>query len=230
VNRCVSAKTLSRHLDGDLPAPQAETVRRHVVECPDCAMALEALRDVEKIVRESGERPAETPDLATRVTRDLERRGAFFRARLAAGRRRLFGEGLLTGRMAVAVAVAAGLMIIGLAGTDRLTRDRWARQTAPVVADAERILLTLVRVDASDEARRLAWARQQARQLDLSARLAEARAGAKPTMVGDLAYLEAAFTVLADDRPLPADLHDQLAAGVALEHAAHLREALEPGG
>lgn len=230
MGRCVSDKTLSRYLDGDLPAPLADEVRAHLAGCPACAGALGRMREVDAAVRSASPPAADAPDVAGRVSGELHRRGAFLAARVAAGRRRMFGESLVSRRMAAALGVAAALLVTGLAGADWLTRDAWARRTVPVVADAERILVRLVCTESPSGASRLAWARDEARKLDLPARLAEAQSGADPALAGDLASLEAAFAALADEAPLSADLAAQLAAGQVLEHAAHVREALAGRG
>ena len=230
MGRCVTGKTLSRLLDGDLASPAADEVRRHVAECPDCARLLGGMQGVDTVVRKSRAAMPETPDIAARVVGELERRGAFVRARVASARRGSFGERLVSGRMAAAVSVAASLLVLAFFGLDYLSAHSWARRTAPVLADAERVLVRLVCVDSRAEAARLARARQESRELGLSARLAEARSGADASSAGDLAYLEETFTLLADGGPISAEFLERLSAGEALQRATRLRETLTPGG
>jgi len=229
MGRCVAGKMLSCHLDDRLPPAMAARVRAHVAECPACARALDEMRCVDDVVRKATVPSAEVPDLAGRVTEDLSRRGAFLSARVAAGKRRLFGE-VPVGRTAAALAAAAVLLVAAFIGLDRLTRDSWARRAAPVVADAERVLVRLVYVEAPQEASRLAWARGETRKLALSARLAETRQGASPLLADDLAYLEEAFARLADGQPLPPALWTQLSDGEALQRVAYVRDRLADGG
>ena len=220
---------LSGYLDDRLPPAMAARVRAHLAECPACARALDEMRSVDDVVRKATVPSAEVPDLAGRVTEDLSRRGAFLSARVAAGKRRLFGE-VPVGRTAAALASAAVLLVAAFIGLDRLTRDSWARRAAPVMADAERVLVRLVYVEAPQEASRLAWARDETRKLALSARLAETRQGASPSLADDLAYLEEAFARLADGQPLPPALWTQLSDGEALQRVAYVRDRLADGG
>jgi anti-sigma factor RsiW len=220
---------LSGYLDDRLPPATAARVRAHVAECAACARTLDEMRRVDDVVRKATVPSAEVPDLAGRVTEELSRRGAFLSARVAAGKRRLFGE-VPVGRTAAALAAAAVLLVAAFIGLDRLTRDSWARRAAPVVADAERVLVRLVYVEAPQEASRLAWARDETRKLALSARLAETRQGASPLLADDLAYLEEAFARLADGQPLPPALWTQLSDGEALQRVAYVRDRLADGG
>jgi len=229
MGRCINGKTLSRYLDGDLAPAAAARVAAHLAECPACVRLLDEMRSADDAVRGEAAPAAAVPDVAARVTADLAGRGAFLAARVAAGKRRLFGE-LPVGRMAAATAAAAVIVAVGFVGLDRLTRDGWARRTAPVVADAERVLVRLVYVDAPQEAARLAWARDESRRLDLSARLAEARTGASPSLDSDLAYLQETFTRLSDGGLLPVEFLSRLSGGEALARAAQLRERLSAGG
>jgi len=229
MGRCVAAKTLSRYLDDRLPPAAAARVGAHLAECAACARALDEMRSVDDVVRKATVPSAEVPDLAGRVTEDLSRRGAFLSARVAAGKRRLFGE-VPVARAAGVLAAAAVLLVAVFIGLDRLSCDRWSRRAAPVVADAERVLVRLVYVEAPQEASRLAWARDETRKLALSARLAETRQGAAPSLADDLAYLEEAFAHLADGQPLPPALWTQLSDGEALQRVAHLRDWLADGG
>ena len=229
MGRCVAAKTLSRYLDDRLPPAAAARVRAHLAECAACARVLDEMRSADDVVRKATVPSAEVPDLAGRVTEDLSRRGAFLAARVAAGKRRLFGR-VPVGRAAAALAAAAVLLVAAFIGLDRLTRDSWSRRAAPVMADAERVLVRLVYVEAPQEASRLAWARGETRKLALSARLAETRQGAAPLLADDLAYLEQAFAQLADGQPLPPALWTQLSDGEALQRVAYVRDQLADGG
>jgi anti-sigma factor RsiW len=225
----VTVRTLSRYLDGDLPPEAGREVEEHVAQCAACNQTLREMKAMEEVVRQPSAVPDDVPDLAGRVTAELQHRGAFLRARVDGGRRQLFGESPASLKTGVALLAAASLLAAVLVGADYLTRDAWTRRTAPVVADAERVLVRLVRVDpAADEQARLAWARQEARKLSLSDRLAEARRGADAALSGDLAYLETTFAMLARDDPLPSTLQAELAAGGALEHVVRLREVLQP--
>ncbi|MCX5674566.1 MAG: zf-HC2 domain-containing protein [Planctomycetota bacterium] len=229
MGRCVAGKMLSCYLDDRLPPAMAARVGAHLAECAACARALDEMRSVDDVVRKATVPSAEVPDLAGRVTEDLSRRGAFLAARVAAGKRRLFGE-VPVARAAGVLAAAAVLLVAVFIGLDRLSCDRWSRRAAPVVADAERVLVRLVYVEAPQEASRLAWARDETRKLALSSRLAETRQGAAPSLADDLAYLEEAFARLADGQPLPPALWTQLSDGEALQRVAHLRDWLADGG
>ena len=100
--------------------------------------------------------------------------------------------------MAGGLAAAAVLLVVTLLGTTYLTHEAWAERTAPVVLDARRVLVRLVMVEPmSEEAGRLVAARETARQLALSHRLAQARSGADPALASDLNYLETTFGILA---------------------------------
>jgi anti-sigma factor RsiW len=228
VGRCVTAKTLSRYMDGDLPSETVRDVDAHVAQCAVCRQTLAEMRAMDEAVRQSAVVPGEVPDVAAGVTAELRRRGAFWRARVTTGKRRIFGEGngwLPTG---IALMAAASLAVAILGGMDWLTRDAWNRRTAPVVADAERVLVRLVRMDSpADGQARMVWARQEARKLALPDRLAEARQGASPAFSSDLAYLQTAFAMLAREEPLPSALQDQLKDGDALQRAVRLREVLQ---
>ena len=231
MSRCVTGKTLNRLLDGDLSWPLEDRVRRHVAECPDCARLLEEMQGVDNVIRKFRASAPGTPDIAARVVRELQRRGAFVRARVASARRGLLGERVIWGRMAAAVSVAASLLVMAMFGMDYLSAHSWAHRTAPVLADAERVLVRLVSVDSAADGGRLARARDEARELGLSARLAEARvAAATPSAAEDLAYLEETFTLLASGGPISSDMHERLSVGEALQRATRLREALAPGG
>jgi len=227
---CPNDKTLSRYLDGELSADAAARLREHLRVCARCAERYERIRAVEEAVRADVDASAEVPDLAPRVTAELGRRGAFLRARVAAGKRRLFGEGLRSWRMLAALSAAAGLVLIATAGMDWVTRRHWVRQTEPVLADAERVLVRLVYVRRDDTGRRLAWARDQTRKLDLVQRLSDARSAAEPAWHRDLGPLETTFALLAREDPLPPRLVDQLCGGELLGRTSRLRESLARGG
>ncbi len=227
---CPSDKALSRYLDGELSGAAAGRLREHLRGCPRCAERHERLRAVDEAVRADAGPPAEVPDLARRVTGDLGRRGAFLRARVAAGKRRLFGDGLRSWRMLAALSAAAGLVLIAMAGMDWVIRRQWVRQTEPVLADAERVLVRLVYVERGETGRRLAWARDQTRKLDLAQRLSSARSGAGPAWHRDLGPLETTFTLLARADPLPPRLVERLCGGELLGRTSRLRESLARGG
>ncbi len=230
MGECASERTLSQYLDGDLSAAAAEKVRAHVAACNRCRKALAEMRALEDAIRSDTHPPAHPPDIASRVTDDLRRRGAFFKARVAAGKRRMVGDSLVSGRMVAALAVAAGILMLAAAGVDQATRRNWARKTGPVLADAERVLVRLVYVKASEESRRLAWAGEETRKLALPERLLEARSDAEPAWANDLAPLETTFTLLARGGPLPPQLVAQLSGGQLLGRATRLRETLARGG
>jgi hypothetical protein len=225
MGRCVPRKVLSRYVDGDLAEAEAEEVRRHVAECPVCAEGLEEMRAVDKAIRlEVAGR--ETLDVAGRVTRDLAGRGAFLGARIAAGKRRLFGERTAVGRLAALVSVAASIVLLALVGMDYATREQWKRETEPVLADAQRVLVHLVLVDRSEQDEAFARARQLARELALSERLADARAGARADEAAELDALGRAFALLAEGKELSPELVAQLEQGDLLRRAERLREGL----
>jgi len=227
MNRCPTQKMLSCYADGELASSDAARFDEHVAACGRCAQRLEEMQDFEAAIRRLAPAAGGAPDVAGRVTDELRRRGAFFRARVAAGRRRIFGESRLPGR--AAILLAAAIIVSATAGLDALTRERWAARTAPVLADAERVLVRLVYAAPPDEAR-VAWARGEARRLALSARLAEAQRGAAPAAAGDLVYLATTFAVLAGDDPLPPAVLAELGQGDVLSRAVRLREAIEPRG
>jgi len=227
---CVPTKTMNQYLDGEIPDRAAARVREHLAECERCARAYESLRALEEAIRRGAPRTSETPNLAARVVEELHRRGAFFRARVASGKRRLCGESLWSVRMAAALSVAASLLVMAGVAVNHLASVGWAGRTEPVLADAERILVRLVYVDPADEARRLAWAREESRKLALPERLAKARDEAEAGWAGDLAPLETMFAALAAGEPLPAEMAAQLSKGELLERTARLHRNLLPGG
>lgn len=230
MGRCASEKTISLYLDGELPASAAERLRGHLAVCRRCRRTVDDLGAVDEAIRQTMPPSGDVPDVASRVTGDLRCRGAFLRARLDAGKRRAFGESLMSLRMAAALVVAAGLVMLAAAGTSRMTHTRWARTTAPLLADAERVLVRLVYVERHEEAERLAWARGESRKLAIPERLAEVRARAAGAWSDDLVSLEMAFVLLAEDRPLPAAVTAQLSGGQLLARAMRLREDLAAGG
>jgi len=227
---CPDDKTLSRYLDGELTGRRAGRVRRHLARCERCAGRYADLRKVEQAVRATGEQRTTVPDLASLVTGDLARRGAFFRARIAAGKRRLFGQWVLSWRMLGAVVAAAVIVTVGVTGMDYMTQRQWARRTDPVLADAQRVLVRLVYVKTEAPPQRLARAREEVRKLDLARRLGEAQSSAEAGWARDLAPLADTFTLLAEDNPLPEPLVHRLSDGQLLARASRLRETLARGG
>jgi len=229
VSECASERTLSRYLDGDLTPAAAGKVAAHLAGCDRCRERLDEMRAVDSAIRGAADTAGDAPDVASRVTDDLRRRGAFFKARVTAGKRRVFGESLVSGRMVAALAVAAGILMLGVSGADYATRRDWARQTAPVLADAERVLVRLVYVGGADDSGHLAWAREETKKLALPERLVEARSHAEPTWAKDLAPLETTFALLASGGRLPPQLVAQLTDGQLLGRATRLRETLALG-
>lgn len=227
---CVLRKTMNQYFDGDLPDRAAARVRDHLAECERCARAYESLQALERAIRREAPAPGETPELAARVVDELHRRGAFLRARVAAGKRRLLGESLWSVRMAAALSVAASLLVIVGAAMNHLTNREWASRTEPVLADAERVLVRLVYVDPADQALRLAWAREEAKKLALPDRLAKVRGEAEAGWAGDLAPIETMFAALAGGDPLPPEMAAQLSRGELLDRTARLHRNLLPGG
>ncbi|HUS46338.1 MAG TPA: zf-HC2 domain-containing protein [Phycisphaerae bacterium] len=231
MGRCVDGKMLGQYMDGELSPVAAERVRAHVAGCAVCAAALQKLRAAEEALRQSPPRRAGvptgwTPDLAKRVTANLQRRGAFLAARISAGKRRLVGDRVPLGRAVAVVSLAASILVLAFVGFEALSRNEWARRTAPVVADAERVLVRLVRVDPAEQEEALARARREAENLALPERLADTRAGADTNLVSDLGRLQRAFALLADERDLPPELVAQLHRGDLLERTERLRESL----
>lgn len=230
MGKCPNDKTLSQYLDGELSPQAADGVRRHLAACDDCAARYGRLHGLDDVLRSAAEPVGAAPDLASRVVSELGRRGAFFRARVSAGKRRLLGTGLASWRMGAAMAAAVGVVLLGMAGMDYVTRWQWVRRTEPVLADAERILVRLVYVRSEDESHRLAWARDETRKLELAERLGKARSGAGPGWANDLAGLETTFALLARDGPVPENVVGQLSGGELLAQASRLRETLARGG
>jgi len=227
---CPDDKTLSRYLDGELGCRGAERVRRHLDRCARCARRYEERRRVDQALCTSRSDSPPVPDLASRVTGDLARRGAFFRARVAAGKRRLFGDWVLSWRMLGAVTAAVIIVSLGLAGMDYMTRRQWARRTGPALADAERILVRLVYVKHEAGSRGLARAREEVRRLDLARRLGEARSSAEAPWARDLAPLADTFSLMAEEDPLPQSVVHRLSDGELLARACRLREMLVRDG
>ncbi len=230
MSACPDEKMLNRYLDGELDGRRARRLRRHLDRCDHCARRYADLRGVEEAVRGSREDATPVPDLASRVTEDLSRRGAFFRARIAAGRRRLFGQWVLSWRMLGAVVAAVVIVTVGFAGMDYMTQRQWARQTGPVLVDAERVLVRLVYVKNAGRPQRLARARQEVRNLDLARRLGAVQSSAEPGWARDLAPLADTFSLLARDEPLPEPVVHRLSEGQLLARASRLRESLARGG
>jgi len=230
MGHCPNDKTLSQYLDGELSPGAADCVRRHLAACDECAARYGRLHGLDDVLRSGATASGEAPDVASRVVSELGRRGAFFRARVAADKRRLLGTGLASWRMGAAVAAAVGIVLLGMAGMDYVTRWQWVRRTEPVLADAERILVRLVYVRSEDESHRLSWARDETRKLELAERLGKARSEAEPLWARDLAALETTFALLAGDEPVPENVVGQLSGGALLAQASRLRETLAHGG
>lgn len=226
MGRCVAHKTLSEYADGELTPRAADEVRCHLVECTKCSGALAAMQETEAVVRCHISVEVQVPDLSSRVTEELRQRGEFFLARVAAGKRRVFGERSVSMRMAASIALAAAILVVAVAGLDYASRREWARRTDPVLADAERVLVRLTLVDLKAEEEGLAKAREEARHFALSERLGRARVGAAAGLADDLAYLETTFSLLADGSPLPPDLLAALAQGEVLKRTEQLRKSL----
>jgi len=230
MGKCPNDKMLSRYLDGELGPRAAEGVRRHLAACEKCAERYEAMHGLENVLRATLKPTGEAPDVASHVVSELGRRGAFFRARVTEGKRRLLGTGLASWRMGAALAAALGVVLIGMAGMDYVSRWQWVRRTEPVLADAERILVRLVYVRTEDESHRLAWAREEVRKLELAQRLGKARAEADAPWAKDLATLESTFALLAGNDPVPESVVGQLSGGELLAQASRMRETLARGG
>ncbi len=222
----MARRILSQYHDGELAPVAARRARRHVEACPRCAEALLEMETVDTAVRAVAVGAATTPDIARAVTSDLKARGAFFSARVAAGRRRLFGGRVAVARAAAAVVLAAVLVAAVFAGLDRLSREDWARQTAPVLADADRVLVRLVYVDPEARPDALSRARAEARQLGLPERLADVGSKAGPALAPEFGYLTRTFEVLAGTQEIPADVAEGLARGDVRDRVVRLREDL----
>ena len=225
MKRCVSRSVLSQYVDGEMSPAAAERVRRHVETCPLCARAVEELHSVDAAIRREVESAA-VPDLAGRVASDLDARGVLLGARIAAGKRRLFGEGVAIGRAAAVLAAAAGIVLAAFAGLDHLNRRAWERRTEPVLADARRVLVHLVQVDRTAQEQALAQARALSRELALADRLASLGADADARRAGDLGDLSRAFADLAGGADLGPDLLARLEGGDLLRRTDRLRESL----
>jgi len=224
---CLSHKAINQYLDGELSPRVAERVEEHLAGCPRCAEVLEDLRGADAALRRASPAAQPVPDIASRVTAELHRRGAFLKARVAAGNRRLFGSSPVAVQMAGAVAVAAlVLLTVGLA-MSHVTKQRWVGRAEPVLKDTELVLVQLVHVDVS---RRVAMARDESKRLGLSERLASVVGQAEPAWAGDLAPLEQTFRLLAEDQPLPPDLVARLNDGELLDRTIRLRQSLLRGG
>lgn len=222
---CMSKAVLSRYLDGETSPAVADRVGRHVAACPLCARALEELRSVDAAIRrEVG--PGAVPDLAGRVAGDLEARGALWAARIAAGKRRLFGERVPIGRAAAVLSAAAAIVLAALVGLDYLNRQAWERRSEPVLADARRVLVHLVLVTPEEQEQALVRARALTRELALAQRLAALESGADAGRAGDLGDLASAFARLAGEADLEPELRAVLERGDLLRQTDRLRESL----
>lgn len=231
MGRCVSPKSVSRYLDGDLGPAAAQQIQAHLVACSSCRRVLEEMTHVDEAVRAEGAADGEAPDVSARVVAELRHHGAFARARMSEGRRRVFGEGLFTARMAASLAAAAVVVGLAMVGSRHLTHEAWAERATPVVADARRVLVQLVAVDmVGEQQERVAVARETSRKLDLSQRLAQVRSGANSSLAADLSYLESTFNILAAGEPLPDNLQNDLRTGEALARAERVMDAVNSGG
>jgi anti-sigma factor RsiW len=227
---CMSRKTIAQYLDGELTPRGAARVEAHVAECPQCAEMVATLRGLDAALRHDADidpSKVATPDIASRVTDELQRRGAFLKARVAAGQRRLFGGNTFAMRATGVAAVAATVLVtVGLVGS-HLSRERWAGRAVPVLEDTERVLVTLVALNPSQ---RTVVARQESEQLrSLAVRLAQVREGAAPAWAVDLAMIERTLMLLADDRPLPPELVAQLDGRELLDRTVRLKQSLRGG-
>jgi anti-sigma factor RsiW len=225
MGRCPSPRTLSRYADGDLSPASAERVRRHVCECRGCKAILRRTRVVEAALRWQPPASPGSPDVAGPVVKDLRQRGAFLGARVAAARRRVFGERTPVRRAASLVAMAVAVVMATVVGLDRVTRNDWARDAGPVLSDCERVL-SLVVVDQREHGALLAAARDEARALNLSNRLAATRERARPPVAADLVDLEEAFAVLASGGDLSPEVAERFRSGDLLRRTERLREGL----
>jgi len=228
---CPSRRMLSTYLDGGLHPSVRRRLERHLAGCGRCARRLAEMEAVDRLLRALAA-PVEgpVPALAPRVTEALRRRGAFLRARVEAGRRRLFGRPGPTWRGAVSLGAAAALVFVGLAFLDWASEALWSRRAAPTLVDAEHVLVRLVHVPPGEAERRLAWARAETRRLALPQRLREVRAEAAPNWEPALASLEAAFRRLAAEEPLAPDLWACLERGDLLARTSRLRRRLGGDG
>jgi anti-sigma factor RsiW len=220
-------KTIQQYLDGELSPRAAERVEQHVTGCSRCAEVLTSLRIVDAALRRETPAAKQAPDIASRVTAELHHRGAFLKARVAAGKRRLLGANpLLAGTAGVLAVAALVLVAVGLA-VSHITQERWAGEAGPVLKDTELVLVRLVHIDASE---RVAVARDESKRLSLSERLADVVGRAEPAWAGDLAPLEETFKLLAEGRPLPPDVVAKLNDGELLDRTVRLRQSLHQGG
>ncbi len=229
--RCVPEPVLSRYLDGDLPCRRTEAVAEHLAKCPLCQAALNRLRRVDRLVRNAADAWADrpVPDVAETVTDDLRRRGAFFTARVTHAKRQLVGDRGPPGRVAAVLSVAASIVVFALMGLTHVTRSDWARRTAPVLDEAERVAVRFVYVDPAERADTRARAREASRELALADRLGEAQTGASPALAAEFEYLERAFAALAGNDDLPLDLETDLARGAVTARIVRLREDVAGG-
>jgi hypothetical protein len=224
---CMGRKTINQYLDGELSPRAAQRVERHVAACSRCAEALAQLRTMDAALRRDSTAARRAPDIATRVTAELHSRGAFLKARVAAGKRRLVGgHPVLAGSAGAAAVAALVLLTIGLT-ISHASKQRWIGEAEPVLQDT---VLVLVRLDRVEASQRVAVARDESKKLGLSERLSGVLCRAEPTWAGDLAPLERTFKLLAEGQPLPADLVAGLNDGELLGRAERLRQSLLRGG
>jgi hypothetical protein len=109
-------ETLSAFVDGDLSAPEAQTVRAHAAACPQCTVSIAELTAMVTAAR-GLERPEPPPSLWPAVEGAMARHERPWWLSL-----RLFGSGALAG------AVAVSVVALGLASW------RTHRATVPIVA------------------------------------------------------------------------------------------------
>jgi hypothetical protein len=226
---CMGRKTIQQYLDGELAPCAADRVEQHVAACSRCAEVLADLRLVDAALRREKPAAQQSPDIATRVTAELHHRGAFLKARVAAGKRRWLGSNrAMTPALGALAAAVIVFVAVGLAA-DHFTRERWVGEAGPVLKDTELVLVRLVHIDASQQVA-VAQAREESKRLGLSERLAGVVGRAEPAWAGDLAPLEQTFKLLAADQPLPPDVVAKLTDGELLDRAVRLRQSLLQGG
>lgn len=115
---CPDAMKLMAYLDGELDPSEAESVRLHLLECPECARRLEDQGRLESVWRESWRDP---PDFRFRAMRESVDRGA---------RKPRGVPGWLIGAAAGAGAVFLGIRVFLGPGHGDL-EERIYRETAP---------------------------------------------------------------------------------------------------
>jgi len=162
------------------------------------------------------------------VAGDLEARGAMWAARIAAGKRRVFGDRVPIGRAAGVLSAAAAIVLAAMVGLDYLNRQAWERRSEPVLADARRVLVHMVLVTPEEQEQALARARALTRELALAQRLASLESGADAGRAGDVGELASAFARLAGEADLEPALRAILDRGDLLRQTDRLRESVAP--